>query len=294
MEYALEHHYVHTNGVRLHVVQCGPPDGPLVVLLHGFPEFWYSWRAQLPVLAAAGYRVWVPDQRGYTSSDKPAGIQAYTLPILGADILGLLDAAGRPQAHLIGHDWGGIVTWYLAAQYPERVATATILNVPHPALRLRDLWHMPDQLLRSWYIAFFQLPGWPERLFRRRDWQFGTTMLRRTSRPGLFDAAELARYKAAWAAPGAITAMLNWYRALRLPTGIRWPRIKQPVQIIWGRHDAFLNAKLAQFSLKHCQQGQLHYLPTATHWVQLEEAEAVNALLLDFLAAAQQAVNPTF
>jgi len=292
MEYALEHHYVRTNGVRLHVVQCGPPDGPLVVLLHGFPEFWYSWRAQLPVLAAAGYRVWAPDQRGYTSSDKPAGIQAYTLPVLGADILGLLDAAGRSQAHLIGHDWGGIVTWYLAAHYPGRVATATILNVPHPALRLRDLWHVPDQLLRSWYIAFFQLPGWPERLLRRRNWQLGATILRRTSRPGLFGAAELARYKAAWAVPGAITAMLNWYRALRVPTGIRWSRIKQPVQIIWGRQDAFLNAKLAQLSLTHCQRGQLHYLPTATHWVQLEEPEAVNALLLNFLAGNNQQVAP--
>lgn len=283
MDYPLEHHEVRTNGLQLHVVQCGPADGPLVVLLHGFPEFWYSWREQVPALAAAGYRVWVPDQRGYNTSDKPLGIQQYTLPLLGADVLGLLDAAGQPQAHIIGHDWGAIVTWYLAAQYPNRVASATIINVPHPAVEFRNLWRVPDQFIRSWYMAFFQLPAWPEQVFKRRNWLFGENMLRRTSRPGLFDAAEVARYKAAWAQPGAITAMINWYRGLRLPLGILWPRIKIPVQVIWGKHDAFLNARWAEISLQQCDKGELHYLPEATHWVHLEEPAAVNELLVKFL-----------
>lgn len=284
MEYPLTHHYVPTNGLRLHVVQAGPADGPLVVLLHGFPEYWASWRAQLAALAGAGYRVWAPDQRGYNLSDKPPGIAAYALPTLAADIIGLLDAAGVPQASIIGHDWGGIVAWYLAAHYPGRVARATIINVPHPAVVAPNIWRVPGQLARSWYIAFFQMPGLPERLIRRRNWRFGAQSLQGTSRPGTFSTAEVARYKVAWAQPGALTAMLNWYRALRLPSEAPWPRIQQPVQIIWGKKDAFLDARLAWFSLQACAHGQLHYFPNATHWVQLEEAAAVNELLLTFLA----------
>lgn len=283
MEYPLEHHDVHTNGLRLHVVQCGPADGPLVVLLHGFPEYWYSWRAQLPALVAAGYRVWVPDQRGYNLSDKPIGVDAYLLPTLAADIIGLIDAAGRAQAAIVGHDWGAIVAWYLAAHHPSRVASASIINVPHPKAVLPNIWRAPDQLLRSWYIAFFQLPGWPERLFSRRNWQFGAQMLVQTSRPGTFSAAEVARYKAAWNRPGAITSMINWYRALTRPPVSDWPRISGPVQVIWGELDTFLNKKFAQLSLAECEQATLHYFPQATHWVMLEEADEVNALLVRFL-----------
>jgi pimeloyl-ACP methyl ester carboxylesterase len=283
MEYPLEHHDVRTNGVRLHVVQCGPATGPLVVLLHGFPEYWFSWRSQIPALVAAGYRVWVPDQRGYNLSDKPLGVENYALPTLTADIVGLIDAAGRAQAAIVGHDWGAIVAWYLAAHHPSRVASTTIINVPHPRAVLPNIWQAPDQLLRSWYIAFFQLPGLPEWLIGRRNWHFGAQMLVRSSRPGTFGPAEVARYKAAWSRPGAITSMLNWYRALvRLPVR-DWPRIRGPVQLIWGEQDAFLNKKFAQLSLAECEHATLHYLPQATHWVQLEAAAEVNALLLHFL-----------
>ncbi len=282
MEYPLTHHRVPTNGLHLHVVQCGPATGPLVVLLHGFPEFWESWRGQITALAAAGYRVWVPDQRGYNVSDKPLGVGAYALPILAADVLGLLDAAASRQAHVVGHDWGGIVAWYLAAQHPGRIASTTIINVPHPAVA-SNLWRVPSQLLRSWYIGFIQLPGLPEWVIRRKNWRFSERALLGTSRPGTFSAAEVARYKAAWAQPGALTAMLNWYRALRLPTGTRWRRIPGPVQIIWGRQDAFLAAELAEFSRAQCAKAQLHYFPEATHWVQLEEAAAVNELILQFI-----------
>ena len=294
MDYPLEHHTVRTNGQQLHVVQCGPTNGPLVVLLHGFPEFWYSWRAQLPALAAAGYRVWAPDQRGYNMSTKPPKIKDYALPVLAADVVGLLDAAGRRQACIVGHDWGGIVAWYLAAHYPQRVARASILNVPHPAVVGRSLWRVPDQLLRSWYILFFQLAGLPEWLLRRRNWRWGEQALRRSSRPGTFSAAEVARYKVAWAQPGAAAAMVNWYRALRLPAGGAWPRIRVPVQLIWGKQDVFLNARLAEISLTQCQDGRLHYFPNATHWVQLEEPAGVNALLLSFMAEPAATTFPDF
>jgi pimeloyl-ACP methyl ester carboxylesterase len=282
---------VQTNGLRLHVVQCGPIDGPLVVLLHGFPEYWYSWRAQLPALVAAGYRVWVPDQRGYNLSDKPLGVENYALPTLAADIIGLIDAAGRAQAALVGHDWGAIVAWYLAAHHQDRVARTTIINVPHPRAVVPNLWRAPDQLLRSWYIAFFQLPSLPERLISRRNWQFGAQMLVRTSRPGTFSPAALACYKTAWSRPRAITSMLSWYRAL-LPTPVtQWPRIRGPVQVLWGEHDAFLNKRFAEFSLAECEQATLHYFPHATHWVQLEEAAQVNELLLRFLPHEAAAIS---
>ena len=284
MDYPLEHHDVHTNGVRLHVVQCGPTDGPLVILLHGFPEYWFSWRAQIPALVAAGCRVWVPDQRGYNLSDKPLGVEAYVLPTLAADIIGLIDAAGHARAAIVGHDWGAIVSWYLASHYQHRLLSTTIINVPHPHAEATNIWQAPDQFLRSWYIAFFQLPGLPEWLLSRRNWQFGAQMLVRTSRPGTFSPAEIARYKTAWNRPGAIASMINWYRALTRPPASSWPRIRGPVQVIWGEQDTFLNKKFAKLSLAECENATLHLFPQATHWVQLEEAEAVNELLRTFLA----------
>ncbi|UYZ61513.1 alpha/beta fold hydrolase [Hymenobacter weizhouensis] len=284
MTYELEHHDVPTNGIRLHVVQCGPLDGPLVVLLHGFPEFWYAWRYQIPALAAAGFRVWAPDQRGYNLSDKPPRADDYRLDELAADVLGLLDAAGAETATVVGHDWGAAVAWHLAAHHPQRVRRAAILNVPHPRVFGEALRRSASQRGKSWYVFFFQLPWLPEQLVSLRGWWAGRQTLRRTSRRGTFSEADLNRYAAAWARPGAMPSMINWYRAaLRRPRQLSQTRqVTVPVHIIWGVKDAFLNAELAQQSLTWCEQGQLTYLP-ATHWVQHEEAEKVNQLLIDFL-----------
>ncbi|MGI4736554.1 MAG: alpha/beta fold hydrolase [Janthinobacterium lividum] len=286
MDLALEHHDVQTNGLRLHVVQCGPIDGPLVILLHGFPEYWETWHKQLPALVAAGYWVWAPDQRGYNLSDKPRGIRNYTIPVLANDVLGLIDAAGRRQAHIISHDWGSIVTWYLAAQYPERLASTTIINVPHPAAETKNLWRVPSQMLHSWYMVFFQLPWLPEQLFKRRNWSFGRKFLAGTAHPGTFSPAQVDEYVAAWSQPGAITTMINWYRGLRYAGRLQWPRIKGPLQVIWGKQDVFLKARMAEISMTQCDNGQLHFFPDATHWVHLEKPEAVNELLLKFMASS--------
>ncbi len=288
MEYALEHHQVPTNGLHLHVVQCGPAAGPLVILLHGFPDFWYGWRKQLRVLAAAGYRVWVPDQRGYNLSDKPVGIRQYVLPTLAADIIGLIDAAGRSQANIIGHDWGGIVAWHLATYHADRVAQASILNVPHPTILPLGFLRAPSQFIRSWYMFFFQLPWLPEKVISRRNWRFGVRSLYATSHRGTFTKADIALYKAAWAQPRAITSMINWYRAMRYGLGQQPRRVQIPVQVIWGKQDVTLDASLAELSVRLCDQAQPHYIPDATHWVQLEAADAVNALLLKFLPQPSQ------
>ncbi|RYU81580.1 alpha/beta fold hydrolase [Hymenobacter persicinus] len=288
MTFDLEHHFVSTNGITLHVVQCGPPAGPLVVLLHGFPEFWYGWRHQLTALAAAGYRVWAPDQRGYNLSDKPARVADYRLPTLGADVLGLLEAAGQKTAVVVGHDWGAAVAWWLAAQHPDRLTRVAMLNVPHPAVLGRALRRTPRQLLKSWYIFFFQLPWLPEKLFGRRHFRFGRGALRGTSRLGTFSADDLRRYTTAWSQPGALTGMINWYRAAFRRGGRREKigRVSIPVRLLWGRQDAFLEPILAELSLQECEQGQLTYFDSATHWLHQEESAAVNHLLLDFLGGA--------
>jgi pimeloyl-ACP methyl ester carboxylesterase len=282
----LEEHYIPTNSITLHVMAAGPVEGPLVVLLHGFPEFWYGWRRQIPALAAAGYRVLVPDQRGYNRSDKPRGLRAYRTNVLAADIVGLLDAAGREQAAIIGHDWGAMVAWVLALEHPERVARLAILNVPHPAVMADNLRHNMRQRVRSLYAAFFQLPGLPEWVVRAGNWRVLAEGMRRSACPGSFTAADLRRYRAVWARPGAITAMLNWYRAAlrRPPPRPADPRVHVPTLMIWGAGDQALGREMAPQSIALCDDGRLHVIEDATHWVQHDAADRVNALLLDFLA----------
>lgn len=153
----LEHRMIDlSSGVALHVAQAGPQDGPVVILLHGFPEFWYGWREQILALAAAGFRVWAPDQRGYNLSEKPRGVRNYRLDALARDIVGLMDAAGVERACVVGHDWGAAVAWWLGINYPNRLAKLAILNVPHPAVFLPFLRSHPGQMLKSWYMLFFQ------------------------------------------------------------------------------------------------------------------------------------------
>ncbi|MGD8605156.1 MAG: alpha/beta fold hydrolase, partial [Anaerolineales bacterium] len=197
----MDNQSIETNGIRLNVVQDGPDQGPLVILLHGFPEFSYGWRQQIPYLASAGYRVWAPDQRGYNLSDKPKGIAAYNLDELAADVIGLIDASGRDQAFLVGHDWGAAVAWWVAAKYPDRLEKLVILNVPHGAVMQRNLRRNLSQMRKSWYMFFYQLPWLPEALGRRQNWKMLIEALTKTSRPGTFTAEDLDHYRQAWSQP---------------------------------------------------------------------------------------------
>ncbi|NEU66697.1 alpha/beta fold hydrolase [Spirosoma agri] len=281
MTSTVKHTFVDTNGIQLHVVQAGPVSGPLVILLHGFPEFWYGWRHQIDDLVNAGFCVWVPDQRGYNLSDKPKGVGSYAIDTLAADVVGLIEAAGRQKAILVGHDWGAAVAWWTAVVYPERIGRLVTLNVPHPVVMSKFVRKNPGQILRSWYIGFFQLPWLPERLMRFGDWSALTRTLRTSSRPGTFTTDELSHYKAAWSQPGAFRAMVNWYRAsLRFP-GSRRPsvRVTVPTLLIWGVQDRFLKREMAPLSIDLCDNGRVVYLEQATHWVQHEEHEWVNKLI---------------
>jgi pimeloyl-ACP methyl ester carboxylesterase len=285
MTHQLEHHFVKTNGVRLHVVQAGPRDGPLVILLHGFPEFWYGWRRQILYLAEGGYRVWAPDQRGYNLSDKPKGVSAYGVDELAADVVGLIEAAGQGRASLVGHDWGGGVAWWVATKCPERLDRLVVLNAPHGPVMRENLRRNPAQLLKSWYMFFFQLPWLPEVSARSGNWRMLLRAFRLSSRPDAFTDADIELYREAWSQPGAYASMLNWYRALlrKPPSPPVNLRISVPTLLIWGAEDMFLGREMAQPSIDLCDDGRLVFIEGATHWVHHEEASRVNELIEDFL-----------
>src|SRR3954470_9773970 len=200
--------YADVGDVELHYVEAG--DGPLVVLLHGFPEFWYGWRRQIAPLVQAGFRVVAPDLRGYNLSSGPEGFAAYTVDKLATDIRGLIRELGTESAMLVGHDWGGSIAWTMAMNHPEVVDRLAILNAAHPR-RLNEGLRHPSQLRRSWYFFFFQPPGLPERIVRARRWRFFQNFLR-DARPG-YTKDEIDRYVEAWSQPGAATGMINYYRA---------------------------------------------------------------------------------
>ena len=294
----MDHQDIITNGIRLHVAQEGPTDGRLLILLHGFPEFWYGWRKQIPYFAAAGYRVWAPDQRGYNLSDKPRGVAAYNLDALAADVVGLIDAAGQEKAFLVGHDWGGAAAWWVATQYPQRLERLVVMNAPYGPVMTKSLSRDWAQRRRSWYMFFFQLPWLPELVSRRRNWRMLTGMLLSSSIRGTFHKADLEEYRQAWSQPGAYAGMLSWYRAMMrsrpTPPAAQTTRdrvphrqpIAVPTLLLWGAQDRFLGRELAEASIKRCSQGQLVFLEDATHWLHHEQPERVNTLIDEFLSSA--------
>ncbi|PQJ35630.1 alpha/beta hydrolase [Salinibacter sp. 10B] len=283
----MERHWgTSTDGVSLHIRAAGPSDGPLVVLLHGFPEFWYGWRHQIPALAHAGYRVLIPDQRGYNRSDAPDDISAYDLDRLTADVRQIIDAEGRDRAHVIGHDWGAMVAWQLAITSPERIHRLGILNVPHPYVFSQTLRADPCQLLRSTYALFFQIPHLPEWVLGRKDGQGLALLLRWSSRSDTFTTNDMQAYRRAWRRPGRLTGMLHWYRAAArraLRTRVKDRQVPVPTLVLWGARDIALSRRMAAPSAARCLDGRLMVLDDATHWIQHDAPERVNQALLDHL-----------
>jgi pimeloyl-ACP methyl ester carboxylesterase len=269
---------ISTNGIHLHTALAGPEDGPPVITLHGFPEAWFGWEYQIQSLAAAGFRVISPDQRGYNLSDKPEGVNNYRVENLVHDILGLADSLGLDQFHLAGHDWGAMVAWNLALKSPDRVKRLAIANVPHPAVFSDYLRTHPAQMLKSWYAAFFQIPRLPEIFSRAGNWRFLIQAM-----PDYWSEEERDRYRKAWSQPGAIRAMINWYRAaFQLPSANPSSRVVEPpTLIIWGKKDPHLSHQMAPLSLEYCRSGELVMIEDATHWVQHDQPETVSKLLID-------------
>jgi epoxide hydrolase 4 len=271
--------------LKLHFVEAG--KGPLVLLLHGFPEHWYAWRRQIPALAEAGFHVVAPDMRGYNLSDKPLGVRSYRVEELAADVVALIGHFGGMQAHVVGHDWGGLVAWWTAILHPDRVSRLAILNAPHPATVARGLLRH-GQLRKSQYVFWFQLSGLAERRFAADDF----AMLRRLLRRDLvhaeaFSDEDVERYVEALRQPGALTAAMNYYRAafrgvLRLSFKSR-RRIAAPTLLIWGERDRYLGNHLIDGTDRWVPQLRVERIPDASHWVQSDAPARVNALLVDFL-----------
>jgi pimeloyl-ACP methyl ester carboxylesterase len=260
--------------ISLNFRESGAREAPLLILLHGFPESSLAWRKVMRPLGERGFRVVAPDMRGYGASDMPHGVEAYTLDRLVADVIGLADALGASTFALAGHDWGGIVAWAVAARHPRRVRRLVILNAPHPDTMSAEMRRHPRQLLRSWYVAFFQLPRIPERLLSAFRFRALRRSLAGTSRPGTFEAADIAAYVEQWARPGRLTAMLNYYRALRIghaPLG----RIVVPTLILWGMRDRFLGAHLAVGAAAMCDDARIVRLKDDTHWLQHEDPRQI-------------------
>jgi pimeloyl-ACP methyl ester carboxylesterase len=281
----LESRMVDVGAVSLHVVSAGPAGGPPVLLLHGFPEFWYAWKGVIRPLTDAGFRVIVPDQRGYGDSDKPSGLEAYRIDRLVEDAAGLIRALGHDDAFVVAHDWGGGVAWELALSHPERVRKLAVIDTPHP--EVETVFAETGEQTTSWYRTFFQIPLVPEETARWGNWYLLSNSLRDTAKPGAFPDEKLALYRSAWDRDGAFGKMVNWYRAaFRFGTShAEARRLTVPLLLMVAEDDAFIAGDRTRASVQLCDAVELVELGSGTHWVVQEEPDRIAALLAEFFGA---------
>lgn len=280
--------FIKVNNIQLHYVEEG--SGELVILLHGFPEFWYSWRNQIPVLSKK-YRVVAPDMRGYNLSEKPANVSDYNMNMLAKDIAELVKALGEEKAIVVGHDWGAAVAWAVAALHPEVVKKLAILNVPHPSEMKRALMSFNfSQLKKSWYIFFFQLPFLPERIVGTQRF-FKVTFEGMSLNKNAFNQEDVKKYVEAYQQPGMVKSAIAYYRAafreiFSSKTETRYPKINAPVLMLWGEHDKALGKELTYNTKNYCEKGcEIIYDSTSGHFIQHDNPELVNRSLLHFFSS---------
>jgi pimeloyl-ACP methyl ester carboxylesterase len=272
------------DGLIFDVTDAGPSDGRLVIALHGFPEDRHCWRQITSRLNDSGYRVLAPDQRGYSPAARPAGRRSYVASKLDRDVLALADAAEVDRFDVVGHDWGGLVAWDLAARHPDRVRSVASLSTPHPRA-LIDSMLRSTQLLHSWYMGFFQLPWVPERVLGLGGGSRGVDALVR----GGLDKASAERYAVRFADPAAMTGPLNWYRALPLGQRDPTPNVGVPALYVWSDGDRFLTRSAAERTRSYVTGPyRFEVLAGQNHWLPTNAAAEVAPLLLDHLAAASE------
>ena len=287
-ECPIEIRTVRANGRDFEVLVAGTGDR-LALLLHGFPEHAISWRYQIPLLVRLGYLVWAPNQRGYGNSSRPKAIREYRMRELVADVAGLIDASGATSVTLVGHDWGAAVAWVFATLRPRPIERLAIVNVPHPAVFARVLRTSWRQRLRSWYMLYFQIPWLPERtLGADRAAAIGAIFRKTAANPERFSREAIDVYRDAAARPGALAAMLAWYRAaarfgLDVPRG-GFAKIDVPTLVVWGEEDTALGKETTYGTERYVADLRVAYLPGVSHWAQQDAPERVNALLERFLA----------
>ncbi len=282
----MDHRFLTVNGIRMHCVIEGT-TGPLVVLLHGFPEFWYSWRRQIPALSGS-FRVAAPDLRGYGETEKPA--RGYDLDTLSDDVRGLIRALGEERAAVVGHDWGGAIAYHCARRHGDAVDRLAVLNAPHPAHFLWTLLRSPSQLRKSWYMFFFQIPRLPEAyLLGHGARRIAGSIMRGAVRREAFTREDLLAYRQAALIPGAVASGIEYYRqafrgAFRTGAARGGKKFDGPACIIWGEDDPFLGRELTE-GLDRFISGRIsiRFIPRCGHWVQQEAPEEVNRILLEFL-----------
>ncbi len=283
--------FVEANGLTFETLTCGSGD-VLALCLHGFPEVALSWHDQMLTLAGLGYRVWAPNQRGYGRSSRPPRVEDYAIERLMEDVAGLIDTAGARRVVLLAHDWGALVAWTFAARRLRPIDRLIILNVPHPACFARSLRH-PGQMLRSWYVGFFQIPRLPEWLLRRGHAELvGRALLESSTDRAHFPADLIEAVRENAAQPGALTAMLHWYRAfvrgggLRRQLRIGFPTVETPTLMLWGDLDTALSLRTTHGTARYVRHLTFVRLRGVSHWVQQDAAEACNRHLREFLGPA--------
>jgi pimeloyl-ACP methyl ester carboxylesterase len=279
-----QHEYIVTNGIKLHYVVQG--EGPLMLMLHGFPEFWYSWRHQIPEFAK-DYKVVALDLRGYNKSDKPQEQSAYVMSEFIKDVEGVIKGLGYNRCVLVGHDWGGMIAWCFAYAHPEMLERLIVLNIPHPAKFAQGL-RTPQQLLRSSYIFLFQLPFLPELLIQSSDYQAIESAFKGMAvNKSAITKADIEAYKNAASRRGALTAMLNYYRSA-FTTFFRqdWTLLEVPTLMIWGEDDTALGKELTYGTEEYVRYFKIRYISNCSHWVQQEKPELVNQYMREFLASS--------
>lgn len=278
--------YAVSDDVRLHYIERG--SGPLVILLHGIPEFWYAWRHQIIALSKAGFRAVAPDLRGYNLSDKPRSPRAYTADHLTHDVAEVIRSCGEKRAFVVGQSWGGLVAWLFAMHYPEFVDRLVIMNTPHPSRWIRAL-RTRRYLRNNWQMVFFQLPWVPEAALRVRKYAPLQEAFLRNLRPNASSQQDIERYAKAIAEPGAVTGMLNHYRAFlrQNPFRLGWDLrvVEAPVLVIWGQRDRYFDAALAEPDEAWVPHARVERVPDAGHWVHLDAPDRVSDLLLRFVRA---------
>lgn len=292
--------FIKAGDLTFEVDMCGPETSEkLAICMHGFPEHAYSWRYQLPLLAKLGYRAWAPNQRGYGKSSRPVGIDNYTIDKLAEDIGLLFDASGAKELTLLAHDWGAAVAWAFAIKQTRPLAKLVIMNVPHPAAMAAQGRSLA-QLKKSWYMFFFQIPWLPEALLGRLAAKgVGDAIANTSNDPSMFPEEVLDVYRTNAAQPGALTAMINWYRAafrfkgMKDYTGLDVAIIDTPTLIVWGEEDVALGKELTFGTDKFVNDLTVRYLPGVSHWVQQEAPDTVNAMVEAFLTGAPVPEAPT-
>jgi pimeloyl-ACP methyl ester carboxylesterase len=286
--------FVETEGMRFEVDMAGDPQSDhLALLLHGFPELNFSWRHQIPVFARYGCKVWAPNQRGYGKTTRPLGVRNYSIDNLLADVTRLIDASGCSRVTLVGHDWGGVVAWsYALLPQSHKLERLVVMNIPHPTIMVRKV-HTIRQLRKSWYAYFFQLPRLPELICGARNARaIGEAFTSMAIDKSRFPAEVTDIFRNNARQPGALTAMINWYRGMRYAPEA-WkaavadpPRIKTPTLMLWGEEDSALGKELTYGTDELVEDLVLRYLPGVSHWVQQEAPETVNRMLEAWLSGA--------